>query len=395
MLHMGRSRQGIGSTLRRYVLREDLLDGYGALIQARESFLRLAADHVETVIPAYTHGVQAQPTSLAHYLLAFASAFERDAERLEEAWSRINQSPMGAAALGTSGFPLNRERLAELLGFGGVVENSYDANLVASLDSKIELANIFASSAVTVGAFTEDIQTQYHDPSPWVLLDPGQTGVSSIMPQKRNPLALERLRALASTVVGDAQTVTLLAHNTSTGMADYRPADELHEAASGAAQMYVDLADLVNGLLIRPDRSLQELTDDYSTMTEVADVLVREADVPFRVGHHYASELTSHGRQNGKTPMELTENDLERIYVDVIGEPLPVPTYVIRRALDPEAMVRDRRGLGGPQPDEVRRMLQGRRATLDADAAWLEDRRRHLAEAGARLDEAFERLSSL
>ncbi len=182
-LHTGRSRQDIGSTMRRMALRDALLDTYDALLAARHALLDLAAAHVETIIPAYTHGVQAQPTTLAHYLLAFSAAFERDAERLEQAYARLNRSPLGAAVLGTSGFPINRKRLAELLGFDGIVENSYDANLVSSVDSKVEFANALATSAITVGQLMQNLHTQYHDPAPWLLLEEGRTDVSSIMPQ--------------------------------------------------------------------------------------------------------------------------------------------------------------------------------------------------------------------
>ena len=172
-LHMGRSRQDIGSTMRRMAIRDAFLDTYDELLAARYALLDLAAAHVETIIPAYTHGVQAQPTTLAHYLLAFSAAFERDARRLQEVYARLNLSPLGAAALGTSGFPLNRERLADQLGFDGIVENSYDANLVASVDSKIELANALATSAITVGQFMQNLHTQYHNPRPWILLEEG------------------------------------------------------------------------------------------------------------------------------------------------------------------------------------------------------------------------------
>ena len=140
-LHTGRSRQDIGSTFRRLATREALLDAYEALLAPRDALLTLAEQHTGTIIPAYTHGVQAQPTSLAHYLLAFVAALDRDADRLEETFARVNLSPLGAAALGTSGFPLDRDRLAELLGFDGVVENSYDANHVSSVDSKTEVAS--------------------------------------------------------------------------------------------------------------------------------------------------------------------------------------------------------------------------------------------------------------
>ena len=392
-LHTGRSRQDIGSTFRRLGIREALLDAYAALLAPRGALLALAARHTGTIIPAYTHGVQAQPTSLAHYLLAFAAALDRDAERLEEAFARVNRSPLGAAALATSGFPLDRPRLAELLGFDGVVENAYDANHVSTVDSKTEVAAAFAISALSIGQFVEDAHVQYHDPAPWLLLDRSLTGISSIMPQKRNPGVLARLRRLASTVIGDAQTVFLAAHNTSTGMADYRDAARLLETAAEAAEMYRLYADVVNGLRVDPVRSLAEVDADYATMTEVADTLLRHAGVPFRAGHHYASEITEYGRARGKRPKDLTADELRRLYEEAAGEPLPLDTALVQAALDPERMVAGRRGLGGPQPAEVARMLREGRTRVDASRVWLRGTRGRLAEAQSALQAAFERLA--
>ena len=204
--------------------------------------------------------MQVQPTSLAHYLLAFAAGLERDAARLEEAFARLNLRRLGAAALGTSGFPPDRERLAALLGFSGVVENAYDANHVSSVDSKLELATMLATSAASVGQFMEDVHIQYHDPVPWLQLDRSLTGISSIMPQKRNPSALEAARRLSRTVIGDAQTVFLNAHNPSTGMSDYRSATQLLEMTAKAQEMYRRYADIVNGLIVNPERNLDEAT---------------------------------------------------------------------------------------------------------------------------------------
>ena len=391
-LHTGRSRQDIGSTFRRLGIREALLDAYKALLAPRDALLTLAARHTGTIIPAYTHGVQAQPTSLAHYLLAFAAALDRDAERLEETFARVNRSPLGAAALATSGFPLDRGRLAELLGFDGVVENAYDANHVSTVDSKTEVASTLAISALSIGQLVEDVHIQYHDPAPWLLLDRSLTGVSSIMPQKRNPGILAQLRRLASTVIGDAQTVFLAAHNTSTGMADYRSTDQLLETAAKAAQMYRVYADVVNGLRVDPARSLAEVDADYATMTEVADTLLRHADVPFRVGHHYASEITEYGRARAKRPKDLTADELRHLYDEAYGEPLPVDVALIQAALDPEQMVAGRRGLGGPQAAEVTRMLQAGRERTEAGRRWLRDTRARLAAAQSALRSAFTQL---
>jgi len=138
-LHTGRSRQDIASTIARMNLRDGLLRECEALVTGREKLLALADRHKETIIPAYTHGVQAQPTTFAHYLLALAAALARQTERLQQAYRRVNQNPLGAAALATSSFPLDRERLAVLLGFEGLVENAYDANHLAPVDSSLEV----------------------------------------------------------------------------------------------------------------------------------------------------------------------------------------------------------------------------------------------------------------
>ncbi len=127
-LHIGRSRQDMGATIARMSLRDGLLRECEALVASREKLLAIAGENKQTIIPAYTHGVQAQPTTFAHYLLAWESAVARNCERLQQAYQRINKSPLGAAALGTSSFPIDRKRLAGLLGFDGLVENSYDAN---------------------------------------------------------------------------------------------------------------------------------------------------------------------------------------------------------------------------------------------------------------------------
>lgn len=394
-LHSGRSRQDLGSTNDRMFQREALLSVFEAKTKAREKLLTLARQHVDTVIPAYTHGVQAQPTSLAHYLLAFSAALDRDAERLMAAYSRINRSPLGAAALATSGFAVDRPRLATLLGFDGVVENSYDANHVSPADIKTELASALATSAIHIGQFVEDLHTQYHDPQPWFQLREGPlTGVSSIMPQKRNPSALERLRGISSRVVGDAQTVFLLAHNASTGMSDYRGPQQVLDAAAGARQMYELFGQVVESLVINRERALQEVDDDYATMTEVADTLQKVADVPFRIGHHFASEMTTYGRARGKRPKDLTWEELQTIYTDSThGQKLPLTQAQMQQSLDPQYVVAHRSGLGGSQPAEVKRMLASEHERLNASLTWLNKQRKRLLDAETALEQSFTALA--
>src|SRR5690606_1000337 len=186
LVHSGRSRQDMYATYRLATLRSQLLDYTDAMNDTRMQLLELAKQHVDTLIPAYTNGVQAQPITYAHYLLAYEAAFERDAQRIRELYERLNRSPMGTAVLANSGWPLNRERLSELLGFDEVRENSLDAGQVSTYDIPIEAAGIASSSAIRIGAMLGDIHTQYHQIRPWLLLEEGSTYTSSAMPQKRS-----------------------------------------------------------------------------------------------------------------------------------------------------------------------------------------------------------------
>jgi argininosuccinate lyase len=150
-LHTGRSRQDIASTIARMNLRDGLLKEIDALIAARDALLANAAQHQQTIIPAYTHGVQAQPTTYAHYLLALAAMLGRETARLFDAYGRVNRNPLGSAALATSSFPLDRALLSKLLGFEGLIENAYDANHLAPVDSALEVASALAIAAVQIG----------------------------------------------------------------------------------------------------------------------------------------------------------------------------------------------------------------------------------------------------
>ncbi len=142
LIHAGRSRQDMYATFRAAQLRNQVLDFSDALNSLRDRVLVTAAKHVNTIVPAYTNGVQAQPVSYAHYLLAFEASFARDAQRIRELLARLNRSAMGTAVLANSGWPLNRRRLADLLGFDGLIENSYDAGQVFPFDVPIEASGI-------------------------------------------------------------------------------------------------------------------------------------------------------------------------------------------------------------------------------------------------------------
>jgi argininosuccinate lyase len=398
-LHSGRSRQDIGATTQRLINRDDFLTAFEKLNGMRDAILTLAAQAPDAIIPAYTWGVQAQPITLGHYLSGYAAAFEREATRMREAYVRLNQSPLGAAALGTSSFPVDRPRLAELLGFDGPLENSYDANQISPIDGGAELGGLATSGALVLGALIADVTAQYAQTEPWILLSEGnETGVSSIMPQKRNPSGLVRLRAEASTLIGEAGTFALIAHNVEPGMSDYKdfgnPKEYPNAILRDMAGLYAHADAVVRTMIFRPERALDEVNSDYSTTTELADTLQREADVPFRIGHHFASELVNFGRGHHLRASEIPYAEAQRIYAEIataakVDSKLPLTEAQFRRSLTAENMVTTSKGFGGPQPAEVARMLAAARDHLATDRAWLDATRGKLAAASQKLDQAF------
>lgn len=399
LIHTGRSRQDIHSTLTMAQLRTELLDYADALNTLRAQLQDMAAQHGETFVPAYTNGVQAQPISLAHYLLAFADSFERDAERLRQAWPRVDRSTLGAAVLANSSWALDKQRLAELLGFSGITANGYDATQIAPADVGLEAAQIAGSTALRLGSLMQDIHVQYHQTRPWMLLAPGRTYTSSAMPQKANPGVIQNTRRLASDVVASVQQVVMRAHNVTPGMIDYKYSWTAAPQGAGTfvkgVQLLRDATDVLASLRIDKSRSLEELEGDWTTSMELAETLQREHRVPFRVGHHFASEVVKHAKQHQLLPRQFPYAEAQRLYAEAMKQDgqadtrLPLDEAAFRRTLSPADMVRTRVGVGGPQPAETRRMLEASRRALATDRDWVNERRNRLAAAEAKLNESF------
>jgi argininosuccinate lyase len=386
-LHVGRSRQDMLSAGVSLWLRAAHLALSQDLLPVREALIQLAQNHTQSIISIYTHGVQAQPTTFAHYLLAFVSGLERTSQRLIQSYARTNRSPLGAGAGTTSSFSINRERLAQLLGFDAVADNAFDANLIAPVDTTLELTQVLATLAVQVAQFVQDVMAQFYLTEPWLTLDPRSalTGISSMMPQKRNPRVLEVLREHASIIIGAAQSMTLLAHNVNSGMSDVRETVTSVVPLSRSHELLYLLLRTIQAIGIDPDRSLAEVNRDYSAMTNLAEVLVQTAGTPFREAHEFASRLTDYGRQHRLQPAEIGYAQAASLFEGAF----PLNEAEFRRALDPRAIIDSRRGRGGPQPEEVERMLREAGAQLGVQQRWLAERYAALGQAQAALESAF------
>lgn len=393
-VHIGRSRQDLHGVARRMLARIKSFEYYASLLKARTALLEAASRHSDVIIPAYTHGVPSQPTTYAHLLLAFDAGLSRDTERLQDAIVRLNLSQLGVAAGSGSSFDIDREQLASWLGFEGIVANTYDANFLSTADYKLELAAVMSQSVATVSKFLANVHAQQRNPRPWIYLSDELVSGSSIMPQKRNPRELDRIRTLAAEVLGATHALQLMNHNVATGMHDYRTVTPLLETMEIAESVNKRFASLLEHIHVDGESAMAELLDGFSTSTEIAETLYREARIPFRTAHEFAKQLVEHARTATQRLVDLPSNEVRRIYRDVVGEPLSIPVETIQSANDPRHFVAIRDARGGPSERAVGDAIDEQRLTLMDDERWLTVRRAHLRYAEDRLHTQLRNLSN-
>lgn len=398
VLHVGRSSQDILATANAGLNLERLTKILAALSEVRYALLELAEREKDTVVPAYTNGVQAQPTLYSHYLLAQISVFGRDVERAFECIRRFDFCPMGSGVLNGTGWPLKVERMAELLGFSRTFTNAFDAGQCAGNDLPLEMSQIATAAMLHVNAFLADFMVQYATPHPWIRMESTNGEYrSSAMPQKRNPGLVNDLRRDAGLVIGEAQGVMMRMQNLCLGMADVRDARMMKELADDACIVLRTFAGFVRTLRVDRDRALAELNADWTCTQEIADRLVRSGHVDFRSGHGFASRLVTWAREKGVTPPTLEYGDVLALWktfrADVkaasLPEDFPLGEAELREATSPEGIVKSRATTGSANPDKVAADLVREREALGRVAVEIQklEQRRSLAEA--RLDLAL------
>ena len=390
-IHIGRSRQDVHGTVRRMLARDRWMNIHMRVNRNRKELLGLAESHLETVVPAYTHGVPSQPTTFGHQLLAYASSLERTSARLREGFNRLNRSPFGAGPGTTSGIFLDRERLATLLGFDGPVENSYDSNFVDTLDYKNEFASVLSDAALTVNQFVANIHSQQRDPQPWLYLGDSSVSSSSSMPQKRNPRDLDRLRTAANQVLAMAYQLTMNSHNVDAGMHDYRMASNFSQLADKADVMLERFLGLLEDLVIDPIRAKSAIERSFATSAQVAELLVQNSDLTFREAQDFAAALVERARSSDRQLASLTDEEFGEVFESMFDQDIPIETASLRSALDASAMVFSRKGLGGPQLEETKRMVEEGYRSLADDLWWYKIRQSAIISADVSLqDDLYE-----
>lgn len=352
-MHSGRSRNDEVATCIRLTLRGELINLMEETHDLVSALLIFAGKHHETIMPGYTHTQHAQPTTLAHHLLAHANALLRDIERIKGAYDRTNQNPLGAAAFASTGFPIDRERTTELLGFDSALLNSMDA--VSTRDFMIESISCFANIMTDLSRMAEELILWSTSEFGFIEPDDMYSSTSSIMPQKKNPDIAELLRAKTGTVHGALMSVLTICK-----ALPYSYNRDLQEAtphlwrAIDAVRASTRMAQgMVSTMKLKKETMRLASNTGFMTATELADTIVLATGIPFRTAHHIVGSIA----KTGKTP---TLPALDEISLKILGEKLSdrgLSEKAVKEALDPMLNIRKRTVQGGPAPVETKRQI--------------------------------------
>ena len=367
-LHTARSRNDIDVTIYRLHLRVVALKLLRETMNLRRTMLDLAAQHHETLIPAYTHTQPAQPSTLAHFLLAIAENLGRDIKRLQRAFENLNFCPLGACAITTTGFPISRTRTAELLGFTAPTVNSYAS--IASIDYFTELLGATNALLVNVGKFAQEFLLMAMQEFDVIVLSDGYVQTSSIMPQKRNPVALEHVRAIASKGLGQSLGVLTAVHNTPFG--DINDSEDdiqplIYNALRDADRAVSLLGNSLKSATFKKETLRKRAGENFITVTELADTIVRRENLSFHVAHKIVAKSV---RDALAANSEITHEILQTAARETTGGELSLSDEDTKQAMSAENFVNIRTIYGGPAPEETRRALSVEREYETADEAW-------------------------
>lgn len=390
-LHIGRSRNDMDHTLFKLRLAQQLDGLRGRLIETVGHLVDKAERESRTIIVAFTHGQPAQPTTLGHFLGAVIEMLLRDADRLAQARDGLNDCPMGAAAITTTGFPIDRPRMAELLGFTGIKENAYGC--IASVDYVMAVYSAIKLLFINLGRVCQELAhwtafetAQLYVPNEYVQ-------ISSIMPQKRNPVPVEHMRLLASLTVGRCDMIVDTMRNTpfmDMNDSEGEVQNAGYDAFASADRMLALFAGFVGAVQV-DDRAVANLIDaSCITITELADSLVRHEGLSFRDAHEVAAKVSQAVIAQGGGLSGLGFGSFKTLFAEATGRPTTLSEADFMRFVSAEYFIEVRERPGGPGPNALadslaryRRWLDDQTTALKADGARRRDAtglRRRLAD---------------
>jgi argininosuccinate lyase len=364
-LHTGRSRNDQVATDFRLWVRDAIDEVNAGLAALQRALVARAGAHADSIMPGFTHLQIAQPVTLGHHLMAYYEMIARDRSRFADARKRLNLCPLGAAALAGTGFPIDRDATAAALGFGGPTANSLDS--VSDRDFALDFLMSAAQCSLHLSRLAEEFIIWASQPFGFVRLPDALSTGSSIMPQKKNPDAAELVRGHAGRIIGCATALMVtmkglpLAY--SKDMQDDKP--PVFEAASLLGLSIAAMTGMVADSNFRTERMRQAAELGYATATDLADWLVREADIPFREAHHITGAAVKLAESKGTALDALSLDELKAIDPRIDAR--------VYSALSVEASVSARSSHGGTAPAQVALRVAEARIALGMDEPTLQE----------------------
>jgi len=388
-INIGRTRP---EPLARMVTRENLLAVLDEMHSLQSTLLDIAEREMETVMPQWTHYQHGQISTVGHYVLAIVDSLERDTQRLLASYDTVNRCTLGCGALAGASYPLDRQLVADLLGFKGYKMNTIDC--VAGGDHHMEPAAAMANMMTTLSRFAEDLYTWHTWEFDFVEVGDEYAGSSSMMPQKKNPYPFEYVRARAAHATAKSASVNGTLHNTN--FQDIKDVEEdavypLFESFEEVLRSLRLLDGTVESTEFNEDEMLERAAEGFASCTELAAKIHRGTDLSYRTAHRIVGDLVLRALNQGLDATEVGADLVNESAEDVVGHALDIDNEFVQDALDPEAFVESHNVPGGPAPREVRRMIQDRRANLDSDRQRVNEHRESIESArnalGSRVDD--------
>ncbi|MCT2534897.1 argininosuccinate lyase [Aquibacillus koreensis] len=362
-LHTGRSRNDQVALDMRLYLRDALITLNQLLLNVQQSLYTQAKDNLDTVLPGYTHLQRAQPVLFGHHMMAYVFMFQRDMERLQDSWKRVNQSPLGAGALAGTSFPIDRHFVAEKLNFDGICDNSLDA--VSDRDFVVEFLSNASLISVHLSRLCEELVQWSSAEFNFVELDDAFCTGSSMMPQKKNPDVAELVRGKTGRVVGNliGMLTTLkglpLAYNKDM-QEDKEGMFDTVETLKGALALF---APMIETMDVKKENMYEAVAKDYSNATDLADYLVGK-DLPFREAHAVVGQVVLHCINENKYLLDLKLEEFQEFSSLIEGD--------IYDVLSPKAVVNARNVAGGTARNRVEEQIEKAEKLFEASDEWIE-----------------------
>ena len=348
-LHTGRSRNDQVALDIRMYLKDEIIEIKSMLVSLEKTLLQLANEHIDTIMPGYTHLQKAQPITLAHHTMAYFEMFKRDIMRLDDTYERCNVMPLGSGALAGTTYPLDRRFVADELGFADITLNSLDG--VSDRDFVIELASALAIIIMHLSRYSEELILWNTNEFQFIEMDDSCSTGSSIMPQKKNPDVAELIRGKAGRVYGDLMSILTtmkgipLAYNK-----DMQEDKECIFDAIDTAKLCIPVFEkMISTMKVNKEKMYHGAGGGFTNATDAADYLVKKG-MPFREAHEVIGKMVIYAIKNNKALSEFSMEEFKACS-DIIEED-------IYKAIDLKTCVDDRNIVGGPAADAVKYAIE-------------------------------------